>query len=216
MDLVPPACTRLYAGKQDGHHCLSQSEINQLLLNLARGGHDVVRLKGGDPFVFGRGSEEAMFLADNGMPFEVVPGVTAATACTSYAGIPLTHRRLARAVHFVTGHYADSDAMPVDWSRHVDPNTTLVIYMGLKNLPHIVTQLIEAGRAPDTPAAMIENGTTPEQRRCIAKLQELPQKVIEAGIQSPALFVVGEVVSLAAELDWYLSEATRLRSGASL
>lgn len=215
MDLLPAACTRVYAGKQDGHHCLSQSQINELLLTLARAGHDVVRLKGGDPFVFGRGSEEAVFLAENGIAFEVVPGVTAATACTSYAGIPLTHRGLARAVHFVTGHCTEQGAAPIDWTRHASPDTTLVIYMGLKNLPYIVARLIEAGRSPETPAAVIENGTTPDQRRCITTLVELPEEAAAANIQSPALCVVGKVVSLAADLDWYLTETAHLHTGVS-
>jgi len=213
MDLVPANATRLYVGKQDGHHTLSQPEINQLLLTLARAGHDVVRLKGGDPFVFGRGSEEAQFLAEHGISFDVVPGVTAATACAGYAGIPLTHRGYARAVHFVTGHCAANSDTDVDWSSYTDPAVTVVIYMGLKNLPHIVSQLLAAGRAADTPAAAIENGTTPEQRRCITTLRDLPQRVVAAGIQAPALIVVGEVVSLAGQLDWFAVGTGQLRSG---
>ena len=214
MALVPASSTRLYVGKQDGHHTLSQTEINQLLLTLAKAGHNVVRLKGGDPFVFGRGSEEAQFLARHGVPFEVVPGVTAATACATYSGIPLTHRGLARSVQFVTGHCAQDGANPINWSCYASPDTTVVIYMGLKNLPQIAAQLIQAGRAPDTPVAVIENGTTPQQRRCVASLQHLAQEVQQAGIQAPALIIVGEVVTLADELDWYTNEVSQICTGA--
>lgn len=213
MELVPDSCTRFYVGKQDGYHTLSQSEINKLLLALARAGHDVVRLKGGDPFVFGRGSEEAQFLTQHGIPFEVVPGVTAATACASYAGIPLTHRGLARSVHFVTGHCARGVDETIDWACYSATDSTLVIYMGLKNLAQICAQLIKAGRAPETPAALIENGTTSRQRRCIGVLQDIAQKAAVAQIEAPALIVIGEVVALSGQLDWYAAEAPQLYSG---
>lgn len=213
MELVPDSCTRFYVGKQDGYHTLSQSEINKLLLTLARAGHDVVRLKGGDPFVFGRGSEEAQFLAQNGITFEVVPGVTAATACASYAGIPLTHRGLARSVHFVTGHCAQGLDETIDWACYTANDSTLVIYMGLKNLPQICAQLVEAGRAPETPAAVIENGTTSRQRRCIATLQDIAARVTAAQIEAPALIVIGDVVALSAQLDWYAAEVPPLYNG---
>lgn len=213
MELVPASCTRFFVGKQDGFHTLSQSEINKLLLKLARAGHDVVRLKGGDPFVFGRGSEEAQFLAQHGIPFDVVPGVTAATACASYSGIPLTHRGLSRSVHFVTGHCAHGVDETIDWACYTAKNSTVVIYMGLKNLPQICKQLIEAGRAPETPAAVIENGTTSQQRRCISVLQDIAEKAAVDQIDAPALIVIGEVVALSEQLDWYAAEVPQLYSG---
>lgn len=203
LDEVPVGATRIYVGKQDGHHHMSQADINQLLVVLARRHEVVVRLKGGDPFVFGRGSEEAQALAGHGVAFEVVPGVTAASGCTAYAGIPLTHRELSRRVMFITGRCADAEPPHVDAGVAADEACTLVVYMGLRQLPGIVTRLMDAGRPPDTPAAVIENGSMAAQRRCLARLDELPARVLKAGIQSPALVVVGRVVDLAPELEWF-------------
>jgi len=202
MALVPPDAERVFAGKESGCHHLSQTEINQLLLRLARSGRDVVRLKGGDPFVFGRGSEEALVLARAGIGFEVVPGISAAAGASAYAGIPLTHRGLASGVRFVPGHRHDGGRLDLDWSRLADPDTTLAVYMGLQSLGEIADNLIAAGLAPDTPAAAIEQGTTERQRRLVATLATLPDLVRAAGFQPPTLIVIGRVVSLAGDLDW--------------
>jgi uroporphyrin-III C-methyltransferase len=203
LEEVPAGATRIYAGKQDGHHHMNQSEINELLVALARRHRVVVRLKGGDPFVFGRGSEEALFLARHGIAFEIVPGVTAASGCTAYAGIPLTHRELSRQVLFITGRCSGAEPPHIDPGVAADEQCTLVIYMGLRQLPGIVDRLLQAGRPAGTPVAVVENGSLASQRCCFGRLDELPDKVREAGIQSPALVVVGRVVELAAELDWF-------------
>ncbi len=203
LDLVPAGVTRIYVGKQDGRHHMSQPDINRLLVSLARRYRFVVRLKGGDPFVFGRGSEEALVLAREGVPFEVVPGVTAASGCTAYAGIPLTHRELSRQVVFITGRCSGAEPPRIDPGLAADEHCTLVVYMGLGQLPAIVARLIAAGRSPDTPVAVIENGTLASQRRCLGRLDGLPERVREAGIRSPALVVIGRVVGLAPELDWF-------------
>jgi uroporphyrin-III C-methyltransferase/precorrin-2 dehydrogenase/sirohydrochlorin ferrochelatase/uroporphyrin-III C-methyltransferase len=203
MALVPPSAELIYAGKQSAAHHLPQHEINALLIGLAQGGRDVVRLKGGDPFVFGRGSEEAEALAAAGIPFEVVPGISSASGCTTYAGIPLTHRGLAQGVRLVTGHVREGQVLDHDWCKLADPNCTLVIYMGLTHLSEIAAKLIGAGLAADTPAAAVENGTTPRQRRIIATLGELPDRVAQAGMKPPTLLIIGKVVTLAGMLDWY-------------
>lgn len=203
MDLIPPSAERVYAGKALGHHHLVQDEINQLLLTLARSGRNVVRLKGGDSFVFGRGSEEALYLAQHGVTFEVVPGISAAAGCSSYAGIPLTHRGLATGVQFIPGHLREGHGLDLHWDKLADPDTTLVIYMGLQSLPETSVKLIAAGLPSDTPAAAIENGTTPRQRRVIGTLADLPELTREAGLQAPTLIVIGKVVSLAEDLDWF-------------
>ncbi|MCC7016434.1 MAG: uroporphyrinogen-III C-methyltransferase [Rhodospirillales bacterium] len=202
LALARPGASRIFAGKAARSHFVKQDEINQLLVRLARGGKRVVRLKGGDPFVFGRGSEEALELARNGIPFEVVPGVTASTGCATRAGIPLTHRGLARAVTFVTGHAQEGHEVDLNWKALADSQTTLVIYMGLTNAALIARELIKAGLAPTTPAAAIEKGTTPEQRTVLTTLADLPECVVREQLQPPTLFVVGEVVELAKELNW--------------
>ncbi len=209
MDLVPSGVSRIAVGKAPGLHCVPQQEINSLLASLARKSRAIVRLKGGDPFVFGRGSEEALYLEPLGIPFEVVPGITAASAVTTYAGIPLTHRSLSRGVHLVTGHFQEGEALDLDWNKLADPSATLVVYMGLSNLALITQQLIAAGRAPSTPAAVIQEGTTPRQRRVIATLETLDQSVKDAGLGSPVIIVVGETVVLAERLDWFAPEEER-------
>ena len=201
--LIPATTQRIYVGKQSGQHTLKQDAINALLLDLSRTHHTVVRLKGGDPYIFGRGSEEAQHLARHGAAFEVVPGITAASACSAYSGIPLTHRGMARSVQFITGHFREDEALDFDWSRFSDTSLTLVFYMGLANLPAICTQLIAAGRLPSTPAAVIENGSTPQQRRLISDLQHLSAAAEREAFMSPSLIIVGDVVSLADELDWF-------------
>lgn len=203
LALIPKGVARIFAGKRAGQHHMPQEEINALLVRLARTGHRVVRLKGGDPFVFGRGAEEALHLLEHGVDFEVVPGITAATACAAYAGIPLTHRGLARGVTMLTGHCRAGEPLDVDWSRLADPETTLVIYMGLQHLPEIVAGLLEAGLPHDTPAAIVERGTTPQQRRFVDALAALPQLALRQTVQAPALIVIGAVVGLTGTLDWF-------------
>ena len=200
LELVPPGATRVYVGKAKGRHTLLQHEINTLLVKLARAGHRVVRLKGGDPFIFGRGSEEAEHLARQGIAFEVVPGVTAASGCAAGFGIPLTHRGLASGVRFVTGHCRDGQALELNWDSLADPDTTLVIYMGLASLPTISRRLIEAGLPPDTPAAAIAGGTMPRQPLCRGTLADLPARVAARDLKAPVLIVIGRVVDLAGVL----------------
>ncbi len=203
MDLIPTGVKRIAVGKTPGNHCVPQSEINQLLVRLALSGRQVVRLKGGDPFVFGRGSEEALELRRHAIPFEVVPGITAAAAASAYAGIPLTHRGLSRSVRMVTGHLREDQPLQLDWAGMADRETTLVIYMGLSNLPQIVEQLIAAGRAIDTPAAAVQEGSTRRQRQVMAPLSELPARVSEAQLQAPVAIIVGDCVDLSDQLAWF-------------
>lgn len=214
MDLVPSGTTRIYAGKTAHNHHMGQDDINELLVKLARAGHSVVRLKGGDPFTFARGSEEALHLIRNGIPFEVVPGITAATSVSAYAGIPLTHRGMALGVRFVTGHcQGRADAtLDLNWKSLADPDTTLVVYMGLANLDTISAKLIEAGLPPETPAAAIQNGTTPNQRTVLTTLVDLPARARQENLQPPTLMVIGRVAELARELDWFLPAATAGRA----
>lgn len=201
MELVPTGAMRIYVGKANRQHTMSQGEINELLARLARTGRRVVRLKGGDPFIFGRGSEEAEYLARRGIPFEVVPGVTAAAGCAAAVGIPLTHRGLATGVRFVTGHCREDADLDLNWPCLADPDTTIVAYMALANLPQISRELIAAGLSPSTPAAAIASGTLPNQKLCRATLVELPAKVAAAGLKPPVLTVIGRVAALADVLD---------------
>ncbi len=203
MDLIPGGVTRIFAGKQARHHHMPQEDINHLLVRLARAGRRVVRLKGGDPFVFGRGGEEALELANNRIPFEVVPGITSSAGCAAYAGIPLTHRDHAHSVRFVTGHMADGKSLDLDWPGLADPKTTLVIYMGLTNLSRISEQLIRHGLRPETPAAAINLGTRPEQQSLISTLESLPTVVADAALKGATLLVIGGVVDLAKDLSWF-------------
>ena len=195
-----------YVGKRPGDdQALKQEEINALLVDLGRAGKTVVRLKGGDPYVFGRGGEEALALIGAGFPFEVVPGVTSGIAAPAYAGIPATHRGLSTSVAFVTGHEDPTKGRSdVDWSRVADAADTLVLYMGVGRLREISSRLVCAGRAPETPVAVIRWGTIPEQRTVTGTLEDISDKVEEANLKPPAITVVGEVVSLReAGLDWY-------------
>ncbi|MCG8510262.1 MAG: uroporphyrinogen-III C-methyltransferase [Rhodospirillales bacterium] len=208
MDLVPPGAMRVYAGKTANNHHMKQEDINALLVKLAKAGRSVVRLKGGDPFTFARGGEEAQHLAANGIPFEIVPGITAATSCTAYAGIPLTHRGKSLGVRFVTGHcqgQADKE-LDLNWNSLADPDTTLVVYMGLANLETIRDKLIEAGLPGDIPAAAIQSGTTQNQRMVLTILSKLPERVRKEGFQPPTLMVIGRVAELADELSWFHPE----------
>ncbi|MBL6958530.1 MAG: uroporphyrinogen-III C-methyltransferase [Rhodospirillales bacterium] len=202
LDMIPSGTARIFVGKASSHHHLPQDEINELLITLAKNGHSVVRLKGGDPFIFGRGSEEAAKLAENGVQFEVVPGITAASGISSALGIPMTHRGLATGVRFVTGHCRDDIDLDLDWQGLADPNTTLVCYMGLANLSQISEKLVDHGLSPDIPAAAIYRGTAPDQRQCVTTLEKLPSLVRELGFEAPVLIIIGQVVELAGLLNW--------------
>jgi uroporphyrin-III C-methyltransferase len=196
LDLVPAGIRRIDVGKRAGNHAMPQPEINRLLVQLARSGRRVVRLKGGDPFMFGRGGEEAIALAESGVPFEVVPGVTSAQGCAAALGIPLTHRGSATSLRFVTGHCRQDAALDFDWQGLADPDTTLVIYMGLANIGRITRELIRHGRDPQTPALAVANGTLPRQRHLIAPLCEIAPAAEAAGFDGPVLFMIGEVISV--------------------
>lgn len=206
LQQIPSGVTRIYVGKKTGNHSLPQEEINQLLFKLAEGQRKIVRLKGGDPFVFGRGSEEALWLAQHHIPFEIVPGITAASACATYAGIPLTHRGLAQGVQIITGHSQANQPLELDWQALADAGKTIVVYMGLANIELITQKLLEAGLATDTPAAAIENGTTAQQQRIVSTLGELAKVTREADLQPPVIFVMGQVVKLAHQLEWFATE----------
>ncbi len=201
LDLLHPQAERFYVGKARSQHSVPQDGINQLLVDAALAGKKVLRLKGGDPFIFGRGGEEIEQLAQAGISFQVVPGITAASGCAAYAGIPLTHRDHAQSVRFVTGHLKDGTC-DLPWAELVHTQQTLVIYMGLTGLPHICAQLMKNGMPADTPIALIEKGTLPEQRVHISTLQEMPDYVRDRDISAPTLTIVGSVVSLHKKLQW--------------
>jgi uroporphyrin-III C-methyltransferase len=212
-----PSARHIFAGKAHGEHALEQDTINALLVMHARCGRRVVRLKGGDPFVFGRGAEEAEALVRAGIPFEVVPGVSAAVAVPARAGIPLTHRGVAASFAVVTGHEAcDKAAADVDWAAVATATDTLVVLMGLRELPRIVERLRAAGRAPATPVAVISEGTTARERTVTGRLDDIADRVQAAGLTSPAVIVIGDVVRLRTRLRARRGyrAAPRLRRGA--
>ncbi|MDH4582608.1 uroporphyrinogen-III C-methyltransferase [Pseudomonas sp. BN415] len=202
IELCRRDAERVYVGKRRADHALPQDEINRLLIEQAKMGKRVLRLKGGDPFIFGRGGEEIEELAANGIPFQVVPGITAASGCSAYAGIPLTHRDYAQSVRFVTGHLKDGSC-DLPWRDLTAPGQTLVFYMGLVGLPLICEQLIKHGRAAETPAALVQQGTTSRQRVFTGTLANLPQLVAEHEVHAPTLVIVGEVVTLREKLAWF-------------
>ncbi|MDB2554956.1 siroheme synthase CysG [Porticoccaceae bacterium] len=202
LNLVRRDATRIYVGKTAGDHPVTQDNINQKLVDYALEGNRVVRLKGGDPFIFGRGGEEIETLAEHGIPFQVVPGITAASGCASYAGIPLTHRDHAQSVRFIAGHLR-SGKMDLNWPELVQPNQTLVFYMGLNGMETICQQLKEHGLDSATPTALIEKGTSNRQQVFVGDLDTLPGIVRDAGARAPTLIIVGTVVSLHTKLAWF-------------
>jgi len=202
LDLVRLEAERIYAGKERARHTLPQEDINQLLVRLAREGKRVVRLKGGDPFIFGRGGEEIDTLAAEGIPFQVVPGITAAAGCASYAGIPLTHRDYAQSVVFVTGHM-ENGSMNLNWTALAQPGQTIVFYMGLLGIEVLCRELAAHGLPAATPAALIQAGTTPQQRVLTGTVATLPGIVHRSDVKAPTLIVIGEVVRLRDRLRWF-------------
>jgi uroporphyrin-III C-methyltransferase/precorrin-2 dehydrogenase/sirohydrochlorin ferrochelatase len=202
LDLTRREAERIYVGKQRSVHTLRQEEINQRMVQLARQGKRVLRLKGGDPFIFGRGGEEIDTLAQENIPFQIVPGVSAANGCAAYAGIPLTHRDYAQAVIFVTGQLKDG-SMDLNWDALVQPQQTIVVYMGLVGLDILCAQLIAHGLAKDLPAALVQQGTTRQQRVLIGTLTTLPEIVKNTEVHAPTLIIIGEVVKLHDKLAWF-------------
>lgn len=203
LEEAPAAALRIFAGKRAGHHCLPQAAINALLVAQARLGRRVVRLKGGDPFVFGRGGEEALALAEAGVPFEVVPGVSAALAVPAYAGIPVTHRGLGSSFAVVTGHEdSTKDERAVDWAKLATAVDTLVLLMAARALRRIAAELVGHGRSPDTPVALIRWGTTVAQAELVTTLREVITRPDAARLEPPVVVVIGEVVRLKPRLEW--------------
>ena len=203
LALVPEKARKIDVGKEASHHKVPQQEINQILLRQAQAGRRVVRLKGGDPFLFGRGGEELELLAEAGLPFEVVPGVTSALSVPAYAGIPVTHRDFCSSLHIITGHAKAGAKLTIDFEALKRTGGTLVFLMGVSALPAICRGLLDAGMAPQMPAAVIERGTTPRQRKLISTLEALPQAAEEAKVESPAIIVVGKVCTLSEKFDWF-------------
>ena len=204
LEHTRPDCECIYVGKKGGDHTLSQDGINALIVAKATAGKIVTRLKGGDPFIFGRGGEEAEELVKAGIPFEIVPGVTSAIAAPAYAGIPLTHRQFTSTVAFITGHEDPTKSeSSIDWAALAKGIGTLVFLMGVKNLPRIVDRLCANGRTPETPAALVRWGTTTRQKTVTGTLANIVQRAQEAGIKAPAIIIVGEVVGLRPTLQWY-------------
>ena len=202
VELVRKEAKRIYVGKRSDSHTVPQSELNALLVELAQQGKRVLRLKGGDPFIFGRGGEEIEELAAAGVPFQVVPGITAAAGCASYAGIPLTHRDYAHSCLFVTGHLKDGK-LAFNWPALLQPKQTLAIYMGVKGIDVLQKNLLEHGMRPDMPAAVIQQGTTPNQKVYPGTVSTLAKTVAEQEVKPPSMIVIGEVVKLHEKLTWF-------------
>lgn len=202
MALLPGGAEKIYAGKERSKHAIPQNNINQLLADSARAGKNVLRLKGGDPFIFGRGGEEIEFLTAARIPFQIVPGITAASGCSSYAGIPLTHRDYAQACVFVAGYLKDG-TVSLDWDALARPHQTLIFYMGLQGTEQICSELVAHGLPASTPAALIMRGTLPEQKVLVGDLSNLVRLIEDNDIQPPTLVIVGEVVKLREKLQWF-------------
>ncbi len=200
LEFLPPDAERVYVGKESSRHALPQASIIELMIRLAKSGRPVVRLKGGDGYIFGRGGEEAQALAHAGIPFTVVPGLTAAQGAAASVGIPLTHRDHACSLVLSTGHLRENKALSMDWEMLARPNQTVVLYMGVNNLPEICRQLIAHGLPRDTPAALVERATLPEERCIAGTLADLPALAVAQGVKPPALIMVGAVVRLHHEL----------------
>ena len=203
VDKVNPAAERIYVGKKSSRHTLPQDEINTTLVRLAQEGKKVLRLKGGDPFIFGRGGEEVETLKAHGVPFQIVPGISAANGISCYTGIPLTHRDYSHAVTFVTGHLKNGTS-DLDWPALVRPSHTVVIYMGLEALPEICRQLIAHGLPKTHPVAVVHQGTTQKQQTCVGTLETITELARAAGFSPPSLIITGEVVRLHDKLSWFL------------
>lgn len=214
QQLVRSGAELIYAGKRRAEHSIPQDELNLLLVEKARQGLRVCRLKGGDPFIFGRGAEEIEVLVEHGVRFQVVPGITAASGCASYAGIPLTHREHAQSCAFITGNRREDGGLDLDWARLTNVDQTLVFYMGLGTLAEISAALIEHGLAAGTPAALVQQGTTPHQRVLVSSLADIPNAATREDIQPPALLIVGQVVSLYERLRWYRTAADTIAPAA--
>ncbi len=211
LNLVRRDAERIYVGKMPQNHAVPQEEISQILVRLAKEGKRVLRLKGGDPFIFGRGGEEIEALAAENIPFQVVPGITAASGCSTYAGIPLTHRDHAQACVFTTAHGRDG-VLDVDWEVLLRPNQTVAIYMGLSNTPHLCKGFIERGADPDLPVAVIDKGTRPDQKVVIATVSTLCDELKDANLEGPAMIIVGTVVNLREKLSWYRTKSNSMHA----
>ena len=202
VDMCRKDAERIYVGKEQDRHAVPQAEINQLLVKHAKAGKRVLRLKGGDPFIFGRGGEEIESLMEEGISFQIVPGITAAAGCASYAGIPLTHRDYAHSCIFITGHMQDGK-LDLNWQSLVQPRQTLAVYMGIAAIETLCRELIEHGLSGETPAAVIQQGTRPEQRTYIGKLNNLAQIIASHDVTPPSMLIIGEVVKLQEKLNWF-------------
>lgn len=202
LNLIPKDAEKIAVGKRAGKHSAAQDDINQLLVTKAYTRKNVVRLKGGDPFIFGRGGEELQTLVASGVEFEVIPGITAASGTSAYAGIPLTHRDYAQGVTFITGH-CQLESRPMDWQGYANPNNTLVVYMGILNADIIRQGLMDAGRSAQTPVAIVSKATTQDQRQFIGTLGQLAELAAHPELQMPALMIIGEVVALTETLNWF-------------
>jgi len=205
LDMAKAGCRFVYVGKEDGKHTLPQEEINDVIYQEALHNEIVVRLKGGDPFVFGRGGEEGAYLHSHGIAYEVIPGITSAISVPAYAGIPVTHRGVAVSFRVVTGHEAKKSSSQIPW-ENFKTDDTIVFLMGLHNLENIAKKLIAIGKSPDFPVAVISKGTTKEQQVVVGQLKDIAQKA--KGLPTPALIVVGRVVELRDQLDWFKGDAT--------
>ncbi|MFK2826749.1 uroporphyrinogen-III C-methyltransferase [Bacillus sp. B190/17] len=203
LEYAKPEAELIFCGKLPDHHHLQQETINYLLVKHAKQGKNVVRLKGGDPFVFGRGGEEAVFLAEHGVPFEIIPGITSGIAAPAYAGIPVTHRDHSASFAIVTGHRREGENEELKWSALANGIDTIAIYMGVKNLPYIQEKLMTHGKSPQTPAALIHWGTTKEQRTVTGTLGTIGDVARKEGITNPSMIIIGEVVQMREKIQWF-------------